>query len=142
MGRYLDKAGFRALRESTGIGQDDLAALMDVELRSVKRWESDLSPMHHAPLDAWKLLKGLAGRRDRWAAIILTGPDGRGWQSLARGRSIMLPYWTGEAQWRRSMPDAPAGPDWKVFNAAMRRVAAVMEARGCGVEWVVAGEGE
>lgn len=51
----MSKADFRAMRETAGYSQQALADALNVNVRTVKRWEHE-SDAHEAPKDAWELL--------------------------------------------------------------------------------------
>ncbi len=50
------KIQFKALRECVGLSQAEVARLMYVNVKSVKRWESAKYLNYHAPDEAWDLL--------------------------------------------------------------------------------------
>lgn len=51
----MSKADFRAMREIAGYSQQALADTLNVNVRTVKRWEHE-SDASEAPKDAWELL--------------------------------------------------------------------------------------
>ena len=51
----MSKADFRAMRETAGYSQQALADALNVNVRTVKRWEHE-SDASEAPKDAWELL--------------------------------------------------------------------------------------
>lgn len=133
------KAEFRALRELTGITQAQLAKLLGVEVRSVKRWESPNAPQR-PPQDAWDALDEAAERQ--WAAVSLAleklyeleDETGQTPQEVA------LPYWPGADEYAERSTDAAlgidAGPDgWRMANANARMLAAILRDWGVPVRW-------
>ena len=58
----MTKADFRALRETIGLTQGDVAKACDVSLRTVKRWEHP--DWQEPPEDAWAWLLGMLERHD------------------------------------------------------------------------------
>lgn len=57
------KIQFRALRECVGLSLTDMAERLQVNVRSVKRWESLKYPDYKPPKDAWKLLETLHNKQ-------------------------------------------------------------------------------
>lgn len=62
MGR--GKAEFRALRDTVGMSQNALAAALDVQPRTLRRWEDDGEPWQ-PPQDAWEELDALRADQER-----------------------------------------------------------------------------
>ena len=52
----MTKADFRAMREQTGYSQQALADALDVNIRTIKRWEHE-ADASQPPADAWELLE-------------------------------------------------------------------------------------
>lgn len=50
------KAAFRALRESCGLTQQDLADAVGVHITSIKKWENPNSHLKEIPDDVWDFL--------------------------------------------------------------------------------------
>lgn len=134
------KAEFRALREMAGVTQSWLADELDVEVRSVKRWESEAAPQM-APAQAWDVLDGAMERQragidealehiDRITATFGEPPE-----------SVMLPYWASAEEYAEHSTDAMLGVEltaesWRQANASNRALAAVLWVDGVAVEWV------
>ena len=51
------KAQFKALREMTGLSQQNIADALDVNLRTVKSWENPARETYKVPDYAWDYLK-------------------------------------------------------------------------------------
>lgn len=120
-----EKAEFRLLREAVGMTQAAMARELGVEVRSVKRWESQEAPQA-PPQDAWNLLEGALAEQDRAVSAALAAPASR------------IPYWTSDgehAQWA----DDPSA-DWRMDNATLRRIWAALRDLGSEPE-VVDGRG-
>lgn len=60
------KAGFKVLRESLGLYQSDVAEAADVDVKTVKNWESPRLPRARATAVAWKYLENLAESVSPW----------------------------------------------------------------------------
>ena len=58
----MTKADFRAIRETIGLTQGDVAKALGVALRTVKRWEHP--DRQEPPEDAWEWLLGMLERHD------------------------------------------------------------------------------
>ena len=58
----MTKADFRAIRETIGLTQGDVAKALGVALRTVKRWEHP--DWQEPPEDAWAWLLGMQERHD------------------------------------------------------------------------------
>ena len=58
----MTKADFRAIRETIGLTQGDVAKALGVSLRTVKRWEHP--DWQEPPEDAWAWLLGMLERHD------------------------------------------------------------------------------
>lgn len=58
----MTKADFRAIRETIGLTQGDVAKALGVSLRTVKRWEHP--DWQEPPEDAWAWLMGMHERHD------------------------------------------------------------------------------
>lgn len=120
-----EKARFRLLRETVGMTQAAMASALGVEVRSVKRWESQEVPQV-PPQDAWDLLGDALADQDRAVGAALGSPPAR------------LPYWTGGAEHAQWSDDPSA--DWRMDNATQRRIWATLRDRGLEPE-VVDGRG-
>ena len=57
------KIQFRALRECVGLSLAELAERLNVNVRSVKRWESPTYQDYKPPQDAWELLERLQAKQ-------------------------------------------------------------------------------
>lgn len=57
------KIQFRALRECVGLSLAEMAERLQVNVRSVKRWESLKYPDYKPPKDAWELLETLHNKQ-------------------------------------------------------------------------------
>ena len=119
------KAGLKALRERVGLSQQDLAAMLGVNVRSVKRWEHEGQPWE-APGEAWERLEvELNAQREVVAGIL-----GR---AVKSGASMaVIDYYRDQAMMdecgEKSIPYGRA-------NAAAMAAAELLESAGIEVEF-------
>ena len=116
---------FRALREMVGMTQARLAAILDVEVRSVKRWERhNEKGYYNPPADAWAVLdEARAAQADRVDAIIA--------KAAAGGGAASIRYWLSQDDHAR----LGKGGDWRMENADARLAADALERLGIEVEF-------
>lgn len=127
----MTKAAFKATREMVGMTQAALAGELSVEVRSVKRWESELAPQM-PPEDAWSILRRARDQQRKIVAYALEVAKASG------VNTVRLPYWTSEADYVSWSTDADHGiyGDWRMANANLRAAAILLEDNGFAVEWV------
>ena len=134
----INKAAFRAIRESVGMTQQTLADELGVEVRSVKRWEREYdNGWYQPPQDAWDVLRA-AQERQRQAVETALGKVDE--IDAAVGRppvSVALLYWLSEDDYLAFSTDAAHGVagDWRMANANARAVAVALNVIGVDVEW-------
>lgn len=134
------KARFRFMRESVGLSRAALAARLDVEPRSVQRWERPEAPQM-PPADAWAILEDLYVRQ---MSVVSFAVDKA--QELAADLpedalyTVRLPYWSSAEEHALYSTDAAHGVvgDYEFANANTRAAAAALADAGFVVE-VVAG---
>ena len=116
---------FRALRETVGMTQAKLAAILDVEVRSVKRWERhNDAGYYNPPADAWAVLDAArAAQADRVDAMVA--------EAAAQGGPARIRYWLSERDHGR----LGTGGDWRMENADARLAADALERLGIEVEF-------
>lgn len=129
------KAEFRALSELVGINQQDIARIMGVEDRSVRRWISPAYPTYHAPQDAWDIL-------EEALRLQQSGVEGaleivEEWRERAdkEPREITLIYWQSEDDYREHHSPADGG-SWRQANANSRATYAALTALGYSARFV------
>ncbi len=117
-------ADLRARREACGLTQDDLAGIVDVQTRTVNRWERGTSPV---PEDVAELIRRIEGSRaqivEQAERAVVSNDDG--------GR-VQLTYYRTQEQFDELGRDV--GP-FGVANANARAVAAHLEAMCYEVEF-------
>lgn len=129
------KAGFKALRETVGMSQQLLAHLLNVDIRSVRRWESaSESAYKGAPDDAWELLEGFRNRQD-WAVdtALAKVPEIEDELSDMELREVSLTYWANADQYEAAHPGE--GDFWQMANADSRLIATLLRAEGYTVNF-------
>lgn len=90
------KIQFKALRECVGLSQSDLARLMDVNVRSVRRWESASYDSYHAPAPAWELLQNLL-QRQKEAALSAAEVIEEQKQNFGKSPKVVnISYWRNQ----------------------------------------------
>lgn len=132
---YRSKAEFRALREMVGMTQQHMARLLDVEVRSVKRWESSSMPTYHAPQDAWDILDDAIAIQRRAVSFALGKVDEIAQDAGHDPATVELVYWASQEDYKthHSVDD---GGDWRQANANSRLVAFALHERGIAVRWI------
>lgn len=123
------KAAFRALRESCGMTQKDVADAVGVAVFSVKRWENEDSSSHLPPDDVWEWLV------NRHRAMVSEAMDAAAKTLALReeerdsGPVAIRYYRTQEALDEAQLPqglDRPVG----YVNAVSMRAAEIIEDAG------------
>lgn len=127
------KTEFRAIRELTGITQAALARTLGVEVRSVKRWESDAAPQY-PPADAWAALDAALDAQRQVVDYALSKID------ELDAPAVRLPYWSSAEEYAAKSTDAALGvpmdaESYRRANANLRAIAAVLMAEGTPVTW-------
>ena len=133
-----NKAALKALRETVGMMQRDLAEALDVDVRSVKRWESPATEGYRAPGDAWHVLENARETQRQQVAYALKVVREQE-ETLGHAPSaVALTYYRDQEQYDACGRDV--GP-YGVANANARAVADALEREGYQVEWRYPDEG-
>ena len=114
------KIQFKALRECVGLTQQDVASILGVNAKSVKRWEGSTYPAYHAPEEAWELLEDMFAAQQ---SAIKTAADIVAEQTEVAGRppaTVTLKYWRSQSDYAQYGRDCGA---YGVANANSRAVA-------------------
>lgn len=114
------KIQFKALRECVGLSQADVASMLGVNVKSVKRWEGATYPEYHAPEEAWSLLEDMSAAQQ---AAIKTVADIVAEQTEIAGRppaTVTLTYWRSQRDYDQYGRDCGA---YAIANANSRAVA-------------------
>ena len=127
-------AEVKAMRESVGLSQADLAGLAGVTVRSVRRWERDITP----PEDVLGLLERYVIRKAKAVEAALETVD-RVAEQMGRAPDLVpMTYYRSQAEYDELGRDpGPVG----VANANARAVADALMARGVAVEFRYPDEG-
>lgn len=124
-----NKAAFRAIRETLGIPQQDLAKRLDVKPLSVKRWESPKYPQN-APVRVWDMMCSLLEQQRETVADALENA----------GDSAELPYWSCSQDFEDFADADDPAQTWTEANATARAIAQALELEGIDVTWYNATE--
>ena len=126
------KADFRALRETVGLSQQDMADALEVDIRSVKRWEApnyDNQPVSAA----WALLERYHALHVRAVEIAVEQVE-RIISKLGHApQSVRVTYWRDQAEY--DVHGRDRGP-FGVANANSRAVAEALRQYGVMTEFV------
>lgn len=125
------RAEFRALRESVGYSQADVARALGVTVRSVRRWEIPTPGYRGAPADAWALLDDAMERQAATVAGSLDAVDGL--REQVPDAPVQLTYYRSQAQFDEygREPGTPYG----AANANTRLVADQLRCQGVDVSF-------
>lgn len=129
------KAEFRALSELVGINQQDIARIMSVEDRSVRRWISPSYPTYHAPQDAWDILEDALRLQQSGVESALEIVEEWHERAGKEPREVTLIYWQSEDDYRGHHSPADGG-SWRQANANSRATYAALTALGYSVRFV------
>jgi len=119
-----NKAGFRALRETVGLSQTDIAKHFGVQTRSVRRWESTKTPWE-PPEDVWEWLEDISELQAELVTTALSTAEGK--------EAVQLTYWRDQAQYD-ALGREPGS--YTVANANTRLVAWMLSSLGVEVSFV------
>ena len=120
------KADFKALREIVGMSQQVLADALQVDKRSIQRWEAPTNEWR-PPADAWEVLDA-AREQQRWTVANALEVV-RSTENLHA--SVELTYWKSQEESER----AGHGGDYQMANANVRIIAAILEQEGRAVSF-------
>ena len=121
------KAELKALREVVGLRQCDLARVLDVKERSVKRWESPAYPTYHAPQDAWDILEDALRLQQSGVESAIEIVEEWHERAGKEPREVTLIYWQSEDDYREHHSPADGG-SWRQANANSRATYAALTA--------------
>lgn len=129
------KAELKALREVVGLRQCDLARMLDVKERSVKRWESPAYPTYSAPQDAWDILEDALRLQQSGVESALEIVEEWNERAGKEPKEVTLIYWQSEDDYREHHSPADGG-SWRQANANSRATYAALTALGYQVRFV------
>ncbi len=128
-----EKADLKAVREAVGINQIDLANLMDVTVRTIKRWEQ--IGWEEPPDEVWDLLFDLVQDHERSVAELVERTEASARAHAAERRAagrdpwiVELPYYKNQDHYEQ-FPHRPRSQHaWG--NAISRRAADILRLKG------------
>lgn len=131
----MTKADFRAIRETIGLTQGDVAKACGVSLRTVKRWEHP--DWQEPPDDAWEWLLDMHDRHDALVdkavgrALAIVGERGE-------PAAVVITYYRDQPQYDAHGRDP--GP-YGFANSIAREVALDLNGKGIETEFRYPDEG-
>lgn len=125
------KAAFKALRESVGLSQQNVADALSVNVVSVKRWEKPTFP-YNAPNDAWDYLEQV-NQSQRQQVSYMLAVTAEQVESFGKDPAIVpITYYRDQKMYDEyGRDDGPYG--WP--NAVARKIAYELERRGIAYEF-------
>lgn len=128
-----EKADLKAVRESIGINQIDLANIMNVTVRTIKRWEQ--IGWEEPPEELWELIEDLVYDHERSVAKLVEQAEAdarrRAPEREAAGRDprvVELPYFKNQDHYEQFPHRKHSQHAWG--NAISRRAADILRMRG------------
>lgn len=134
------KAAFRAMRETCGYSQQDVADEADVRVLTVKKWESPSSDIKQPPDDVWQWLLSERQRQEETAHDLAEQAIAMAEQEDCGGHIVIAYY---RSQEELDACQLPAGRDEAVgwVNASSRLAADIIEQAGYEVRFAYRAEG-
>jgi transcriptional regulator with XRE-family HTH domain len=127
----MSKADFRAMREQAGYSQQALADALNVNVRTVKRWEHE-NDASEAPKDAWELLGNAIKTQLKAANYALQVALKQAEAHPAATKKATLTYYRDQAMYDRYGRDKGY---FGVANANSRAAASELMREGFMVEF-------
>ena len=132
----VSKADFRALRETVGLSQQDVADALGVDVRSVKRWEA---PDGSQPVAAaWALLERYAEFHELAIETAVEHVETMIAEVGHAPQAVRMTYWRSQEEYDAHGRDP--GP-YGVANANARSVAEALRPYGVDVEFAYFDDG-
>ena len=133
----MTKADFRAMRETAGYSQQALADALNVNVKTVKRWEHE-ADASQPPVDAWDLLEAALGVQRRMAAYAVNVARKQEAALGAKPQAVQLTYFRDQAMFDRYGRDEGY---FGIANATARAAAIELMREGFMVEFRYPTEG-
>ena len=131
------KADFRALRETVGLSQQDVANALEVDVRSVKRWEAP--GYENQPISAaWELLEHYHALHVRAVEVTVEQVKRIVAEAGRAPQSVRITYWRDQAEFDAHGRDR--GP-FGAANANNRAVAEALMQYGIATEFAYFDDG-
>lgn len=127
----MSKAGFKALRERVGMSQQNVADALNVNVRSVKRWEHEAYP-YNAPDEAWELLEHRLNVQHQMVEYAVDVVENATEKAGYRPSLIPITYYRDQNMYDKDGRDEGAHG---IANANARATADVLERMGYEVEF-------
>lgn len=131
------KAAFKALRESAGLSQQNVADALDVNISTAKRWEKPSFP-YDAPDDAWEYLEGVKETQEEQVSFMLAAVAEQVEQMGKEPVVVPITYYRDQKMYDEFGRD-PGPFGWP--NAVARKVVYELERRGIACEFRYPTEG-
>ena len=116
----MTKADFRSMRERAGYSQQALADALDVNIRTIKRWEHE-ADVSQPPADAWEMLEAALDTQRQMAAYAVNVAREQEAALGEKPKAIRLTYFRDQAMFDRY------GRDEGYFGAANANARAAAE---------------
>ena len=127
----MSKAGFKALRERVGMSQQNVADALNVNVRSVKRWEHEFYP-YNAPDEAWELLEHRLDIQNQMVEYAVDVVENAIEKAGYRPSLVPITYYRDQSMYDKDGRDEGA---YGIANANARATADVLERMGYDVEF-------
>lgn len=127
----MSKAQFKALRERAGLTQQDVADALDVNVRSVKRWEHEAHP-YDAPDEAWELLEQRLDTQRQMVEYLADVVEDAAEKAGRPPALVPITYYRDQRMYDTFGRDAGA---YGIANANARATADMLERMGYEVEF-------
>lgn len=128
-----EKADLKAVREAIGINQIDLANMLDVTVRTIKRWEQ--IGWEEPPDYVWEQLQELVVDHERRVAELVEGTVAQAAAHAAERRAagrdpwiVEIPYYKNQDHYEQFPHRKRSQHAWG--NAISRRAADILRLRG------------
>lgn len=131
------KAGFKALRERVGLSQQDVANELEVNVKTVKRWEQPQF-QYDAPEDAWELLEHALDVQKQQVEYAVSVLNEQVENFGKMPNQVTLTYFRDQAMFDKHGRESGS---YGQANANARAAAAELERIGANVVFAYPGDG-
>ena len=128
-----DKADLKAVRESIGIGQPDLADEMRVTVRTIKRWEQ--IGWEEPPEELWELLEDMVHAHEKDVDELVRHTEEQAQRDAAEAeererdpKTVYLAYYKNQKHYEHFATRRHTTHTWG--NAIVRRAADILRLKG------------
>lgn len=124
------KAQFKALREMSGLSQQNVSAALDVNIKTVKSWENPARTTYSIPDYAWDYIEKVREAQRQQVSYMLAVVAKQAEELGEEPALVPITYYRDQAMYDRwGRDEGPFG--WP--NAVARAVAVELDRRG--IEW-------